>query len=165
MALNSVNTNVGAQIALQNLQVTNNELSQVQSRINTGKKISSAKDNGAIWAIAQSQRAEVGALNAVKDSLNRGQQVTVVSDGANWQVVDASSYGLNGGGFFMGTNPNNRGWPPANAPAPTTPVVHTPPTLPALPILAHKGKSTPRPDGSRGHKHTKTQPQTAPLLL
>lgn len=88
MALNSVNTNVGAMIALQNLQVTNNELSQVQSRINTGKKVASAKDNGAIWAIAQGQRAEIGALNAVKDSLNRGQSAVDVSLAAGETVSD-----------------------------------------------------------------------------
>lgn len=85
---NSVNTNVGAMIALQNLQVTNNELSQVQSRINTGKKVSSAKDNGAIWAIAQGQRAEVGALNVVKDSLQRGQSAVDVSLAAGESVAD-----------------------------------------------------------------------------
>lgn len=88
MALNSVNTNVGAMIALQNLQVTNNELSQVQSRINTGKKVASAKDNGAVWAIAQGQRAEIGALNAVKDSLNRGQSAVDVSLAAGESVSD-----------------------------------------------------------------------------
>lgn len=88
MALNSVNTNVGAMIALQNLQVTNSELSQVQSRINTGKKVASAKDNGAVWAIAQGQRAEIGALNAVKDSLNRGQSAVDVSLAAGESVSD-----------------------------------------------------------------------------
>lgn len=88
MALNSVNTNVGAMIALQNLSVTNNELSTVQNRINTGLKVSSAKDNGAIWAIAQGQRAEIGALNAVKDSLNRGQSALDVSLAAGESVSD-----------------------------------------------------------------------------
>ncbi|MBA4805799.1 MAG: flagellin [Brevundimonas sp.] len=88
MALNSVNTNVGAMIALQNLQVTNSELSTVQSRINTGKKVASAKDNGAVWAIAQGQRSEIGALNAVKDSLNRGQSAVDVSLAAGESVSD-----------------------------------------------------------------------------
>ncbi|MDI1281983.1 flagellin [Brevundimonas sp.] len=88
MAMNSVNTNVGAMIALQNLQVTNNELGQVQSRINTGKKVASAKDNGAVWAIAQGQRAEIGALNAVKDSLQRGQSAVDVSLAAGESVSD-----------------------------------------------------------------------------
>ena len=88
MALNSVNTNVGAMVALQNLQRTNDELSVVQSRINTGKKVDSAKDNGAIWAIAQGQRAEIGALNAVKDSLQRGQSAVDVAIAAGESVSD-----------------------------------------------------------------------------
>jgi flagellin len=88
MALNSVNTNVGAQIALQNLQVTNKELATVQNRINTGKIVSSAKDNGAVFAIATGQRAEIGALNAVKDSLNRGQSAVDVSLAAGESVAD-----------------------------------------------------------------------------
>ena len=88
MALNSVNTNTGAMVALQNLSVTNSELATVQSRINTGKKVNSAKDNGAVWAIAQGQRAEMGALNAVKDSLNRGQSAVDVGIAAGETVSD-----------------------------------------------------------------------------
>jgi len=88
MALNSVNTNYGAMIALQNLNQTNSELGTVQSRINTGKKVASAKDNGAIWAIAQGQRAEIGALNAVKESLQRGQSAVDVSLAAGESVSD-----------------------------------------------------------------------------
>ena len=60
---NSVNTNVGAMVALQNLNQTNTELTVTQSRINTGKKVASARDNGAVWAIAQNQRAASNALN------------------------------------------------------------------------------------------------------
>ena len=88
MALNSVNTNVGAMIALQNLSQTNSELGMVQNRINTGKKVNSAKDNGAIWAIAQNQRAEMGALNAVKDSLQRGQSTVDVAMAAGESISD-----------------------------------------------------------------------------
>jgi flagellin len=79
MALNSVNTNTGAQVALQNLNNTNSELNQVQSRINTGKRVASVKDNGAVWAIAQGQRSTSQALNAVKDSLQRGISVVDVA--------------------------------------------------------------------------------------
>ena len=88
MALNSVNTNVGAMIALQNLSQTNSELGMVQNRINTGKKVNSAKDNGAIWAIAQNQRAEMGALYAVKDSLQRGQSTVDVAMAAGESISD-----------------------------------------------------------------------------
>ncbi len=88
MALNSVNTNNGALIALQNLNATNNELANVQGRINTGKKVSSAKDNGAVWAIAQTQRGTSNALNAVKDSLQRGQSTIDVAIAAGESVSD-----------------------------------------------------------------------------
>ena len=88
MPLNSVNTNTGAMIALQNLQSTNAELGVVQSRINTGKKVSNAKDNGAIWAIAQGQRADIGALGAVKQSLDRGVAAVDVAIAAGETVSD-----------------------------------------------------------------------------
>jgi flagellin len=67
----SVNTNYGALVALQNLNMTSRDLDQVQSRINTGLKVSSAKDNGAVFAIAEGQRARLTALGAVADGVNR----------------------------------------------------------------------------------------------
>ena len=84
----SVNTNVGAQVALQNLNATNTLLSITQNRINTGKNVASAKDNGAIWAIAQGQRADIGALNAVKQSLDRGIAAVDVGLAAGETVSD-----------------------------------------------------------------------------
>ena len=88
MGVSSVNTNVGAMIALQNLNATNTDLTATQNRISTGKKVSSAKDNGAVWAIAQSQRATSAALNSVKSSLQRGQSVIDVSLAAGESVSD-----------------------------------------------------------------------------
>ncbi|MET3528078.1 flagellin, partial [Phenylobacterium koreense] len=88
MALNSVNTNQGAMIALQNLNATNKDLGVVQNRVNTGLKISTAKDNGAIWAIAQNQRAESTSLNAVISSLQRGQSVADVAMSAGTAISD-----------------------------------------------------------------------------
>jgi flagellin len=86
--MTSVNTNVGAMIALQNLNKTNTDLMQVQNRINTGLKVATAKDNGAIWAIAQNQRATSNALNAVRDSLQRGQSSVDVALSAGASVSD-----------------------------------------------------------------------------
>lgn len=88
MAVNSVNTNSGALVALQNLNKTNTELSEVQNRINTGKKINTAKDNGATWAIAQNMRGKSSALDAVKDSLTRAQSTIDVAMSAGEQVSD-----------------------------------------------------------------------------
>ncbi|MFZ5718296.1 MAG: flagellin [Pseudomonadota bacterium] len=86
--MNSVNTNVGAMIALQNLNSTNAELASTQNRINTGKRINNAKDNGAIWAIAQNQRATSSSLNAVKESLQRAQSTVDVAISAGETVSD-----------------------------------------------------------------------------
>ncbi|WP_426040927.1 flagellin [Brevundimonas sp. TWP2-3-4b1] len=88
MALNSVNTNSGALVALQNLQTTRSQLDTVQNRINTGKKVNNAKDNGAVWAIAQGQRGEISALNAVKTSLDRGSSAVDVAIAAGESVSD-----------------------------------------------------------------------------
>ena len=86
--MNSVNTNVGALVALQNLNSTNSQLATTQSHINTGLKIASAKDNGAIWAIAQNQRATSQSLNAVRESLQRGQSTVDVAISAGETVSD-----------------------------------------------------------------------------
>jgi len=84
----SINTNVGAMVALQNLSTTSSQLSGVENIISTGLKIASAKDNGAIYAIAQSQRSTVSSLDAVTDSLNRASSVVDVASAAGNSVAD-----------------------------------------------------------------------------
>ena len=88
MALNSVNTNGQAMIALQNLNATGAELAISQNRISTGRKVDSAKDNGSTWAIAQSMRANSQSLNAVRDSLQRGQSTIDVAMAAAGSISD-----------------------------------------------------------------------------
>ncbi|MBF0665514.1 MAG: flagellin [Brevundimonas sp.] len=85
---NSVHTNTSAAIALQNLARTNERLGDVQSRISTGLKVQGAKDNAAIWAIAQQQRADVGALSAVKQSLDRATSIADVALSAGESISD-----------------------------------------------------------------------------
>ena len=75
----SVNTNYSAMIALQNLNFTNTELEGVQNKINTGLKISSARDNGAIFAIAEGQRSRVSSVAAVKDGIDRANSTIDVA--------------------------------------------------------------------------------------
>ncbi|GAA0201969.1 flagellin [Brevundimonas nasdae] len=86
---NSINTNGGALVALQTLNATNKALETTQNRVNTGLKVSSAKDNGAIFAIATSQRAEMGAQDAVRQSLQRGQSIVDVALAAGDTVTSA----------------------------------------------------------------------------
>ncbi|MFS0739862.1 flagellin [Brevundimonas sp. 3P9-tot-E] len=89
MALNSINTNTGALVALQNLNQTNRDLGVAQARVNTGLKVASAKDNGAIFAIAAGQRAEMSALDSVKQSMQRGQSIVDVAMAAGETVMSA----------------------------------------------------------------------------
>lgn len=84
----SVHTNRSALTALQNLNKTNDELAEVQNRVNTGLRISNAKDNAAIWSIAQGQRADIGALGAVKLSLQRANSIADVSMAAGESISD-----------------------------------------------------------------------------
>jgi flagellin len=86
---NSINTNVGAQVALQSLNATSRELSVVQNRVSTGQKVSSAKDNGAIWAIAQTQKADMMALDSTKNNINRARSVNDVGLAAGDTVMAA----------------------------------------------------------------------------
>ena len=88
MSSNSINTNVGAMIALQNLNVTNAALETTQNRISTGLKINSAKDNGAVWAIAQNSRSDISALDSVKESIQRGQSTVDVAVSAGQTISD-----------------------------------------------------------------------------
>jgi len=69
----SVNTNSGSLLALQNLNATSRSLDVTQARINTGLKVSSAKDSAAIYAIAQTLRSDVAGFNAVNSSLDRAR--------------------------------------------------------------------------------------------
>lgn len=78
MAL-SVHTNTSAMIALQNLNKTNTEMYDTQNRINTGLKVSGAKDNSSVYAVAQGMRSDVGALSSVGTSLDRAISIADVA--------------------------------------------------------------------------------------
>ena len=84
----TINTNAGAMVALQNLNQTNRDLEQVQSRINTGLAVSSAKDNGGIYAIAQKMRSDVAGYGAVRNSLDLAQSTTDVALAAGEAISD-----------------------------------------------------------------------------
>jgi flagellin len=84
----SVNTNYSAMIALQNLNYTNADLEAVQNKISTGLKVANAKDNGAVFAIAQGQRARVSGLAAVRDGIDRAINVVDSALNAGSKVSD-----------------------------------------------------------------------------
>lgn len=84
----SVNTNGAALVALQYLNKTNSELEQVQSRINTGLKVATAKDDGAVYAVAQNLRAKIAGMGVVKNSIDRAVSTVDVAAAAGEAVSD-----------------------------------------------------------------------------
>lgn len=86
--MTSINTNYAAMLAAQNLNATTKAIGQVQTRIATGLRVSSAKDNGAIFGIALRQQATSQSLNAVRESLQRTQSVVDVSLSAGETITD-----------------------------------------------------------------------------
>ena len=83
---NSINTNVGAMVALQNLNLTNAALAKVQDRVATGLKVIGAKDNASSFAIAQGIRGDLKGIAAVQQGLANGRGVTAVGIGATTMV-------------------------------------------------------------------------------
>ena len=86
--VNSVNTNASAMIALQNLNATQQDLEATQNRVSTGLKIAGAKDNAAVFAVAQGMRGDSAALGVVKLSLDRAQSIGDVAIAAAETISD-----------------------------------------------------------------------------
>jgi flagellin len=84
----SVNTNTGAMVALQYLNQTQGALAQTQSAINSGMTVATARDNGAVFAIAQNERAQVAGYSAVTSSLNNGTSSIDVALSAGQSISD-----------------------------------------------------------------------------
>jgi len=84
----SVNTNTGAMTALQYLNQTQGQMAQTQSAINSGLKVADAKDNGAIYAIAQNERGSVAGYQSVLQSLNNGTSSIDVALSAGQSISD-----------------------------------------------------------------------------
>jgi flagellin len=84
----SVNTNTGAMTALQYLNETQGQLNKTQNAINSGLKVASAKDDGAIYAIAQNQRGAIAGFQSVISSLNNGSSAIDVALSAGQSISD-----------------------------------------------------------------------------
>src|SRR6201996_6135833 len=84
----SVNTNAGALTALQYLSATQGALAKTQTAINSGLKVASARDDGAIYAIAQTQRGAVAGYQSVINSINNGTSSIDVALSAGQSISD-----------------------------------------------------------------------------
>ena len=76
---NSINTNIGAMVALRNLNTTSSELKSVQDRVSSGLRVIGAKDNASTFAIAQGIRGDIKANGAVQQGLSQGKGIASVA--------------------------------------------------------------------------------------
>jgi flagellin len=84
----SINTNQGAMVALQTMNKTNSELARTQNAISTGFKVATAKDNGAIWAIANKMRSDVTAYDRVRESVDRAAAILDTGIAAGESIME-----------------------------------------------------------------------------
>ncbi|MFP6746516.1 MAG: flagellin [Alphaproteobacteria bacterium] len=79
----SINTNLGAMVALQHLNSTNSMLENTQLRITTGLRVNGPKDDASTYAIAQNMRGDINGMMAVKTAIAGGEStVNVALEGA-----------------------------------------------------------------------------------
>ncbi|MBM3569583.1 MAG: flagellin [Alphaproteobacteria bacterium] len=81
----SVNTNVSAMVALQQLNNTNKLLDQSQQRVNTGLRVSTAADDPSSYAIANRMKGDKAGYESVQIALGLGMATvnTAVKAGEN----------------------------------------------------------------------------------
>ena len=86
--MSSILTNNGAMVALQTLKSINKGLSETQSMISTGKSISNAKDNAALWSISKVMESDVKGFKAISDSLSLGESTVAVAQNGAETITD-----------------------------------------------------------------------------
>ncbi len=85
--MSSILNNYGAVVALKTLKSINGNLDEVQNSISTGKRIDSAKDNSAVWSIAQTMNSDIAGFDAIEDSLALGEATVAVASAGAEQIV------------------------------------------------------------------------------
>lgn len=86
--MSSILTNNGAMIALQTLKSVNSKLTDTQNAISTGKSVSTARDNAAVWAISKVMESDVKGFQGISDSLNLGESTVAVARNGAETVTD-----------------------------------------------------------------------------
>ena len=85
--MSSILTNTSSMIALESLRKTNLSLAQVQSEISTGKRVSNAKDNAAIWAISTVMSTDAESFKTIRNTLDLASSTVGVARSAAEEVT------------------------------------------------------------------------------
>ena len=84
----NINTNIMSLTAQNNLEGSQNALSQAINRLSSGKRINTAADDAAGLAIATSQTASINALTQGAANANNGISMVQTTNGALQSIVD-----------------------------------------------------------------------------
>jgi len=85
--MSSLLTNESSMVALATLRQVNKSLAMVQQEVSTGKSVSNARDNAAIWAVSTVMQTDVDSFKAISTSLSLGSSTVAVARGASEQVT------------------------------------------------------------------------------
>jgi flagellin len=85
--MSSLLTNESSMVALSTLRQVNKNLAMVQQEVSTGKSVSNARDNAAIWAVSTVMQTDVDSFKAISTSLSLGSSTVAVARGASEQVT------------------------------------------------------------------------------
>ena len=83
----SINNNASAQVALQTLNATQSQLSDVENAVSTGKSVSTSANNAAYFGIAEQMSGNVSGQNAVNAGLSFASQIVTSSNNAATQII------------------------------------------------------------------------------
>ncbi|MCC3304373.1 flagellin [Sneathiella sp. HT1-7] len=87
----SINTNANAMSGLRMLNMTQSQLSKTQNSLETGLRVSSAKDAPATFVIAQGMRSDIGALGAISEGIAFGEATIGVAMAGATSILEQLS--------------------------------------------------------------------------
>lgn len=85
--MSSINFNSSASVALETLRGINDRLTTLNDQISTGKKVNTARDNAAIYAISKTISADISSFNKVTESLSLANSSIGVAADASSSIV------------------------------------------------------------------------------
>lgn len=85
--MTSILTNQSSLVALQTLKSINMDMTKTQNEISTGKSVSTAKHDAAVWAISKVMESDVNGFKAITESLSLGESTVAVARQASESVT------------------------------------------------------------------------------
>lgn len=86
--MTSILTNTSSMIALQTLRSINKDLGAVQEQVSSGKKVGSAKDNAATWAISKVMESDASSFKKISEGLAIAESTVAVARSAAETTTD-----------------------------------------------------------------------------